>query len=472
MRVYNRFYVDGQWRPCTGTSPPIPLVSPVTEQQIGELVSCGEADVGAAIESARRCFPKWASSSIDEREVALRALQAAIARRTDPFVGSLAAEVGVPVSVGRSMQVPMPLANLDAVIEGLRAVCWEERVRNSRVLREPVGVVAAITPWNYPLHQIVAKIAGAIGAGCSTVLKASEFAPGAAQLFMEAVEEAGLEPGLVNMVWGGADVGEWLVADPRIDIVSFTGSGAVAKRILASAAGSLKRVALELGGKSAALILDDADLDIAVPMVVRRCMNNSGQACVAQSRLLAPRRLEGQIVERISIALRDWTLGDPADEKTLIGPVASARQFEGVNHHIRGALEAGAHLLSGGAGRAPGFQRGYFIAPTVFTNVKRTMKLACEEVFGPVLAVMSYENDEDGIELANATAYGLSGAVWSKDKARAMKAAQRMRTGQVIVNGAPPNPASPFGGIGQSGFGRENGRFSIEAFLEPKSIQQ
>lgn len=471
MTVYNHFYVDGEWRPSTGT-PSIPLISPVTEQQIGELVSCSEADVDAAIDSARRCFRIWALSSIDERERALRALQVAIAQRADQFVQSLVVEVGVPVSVGRSTQLPMPLANLDAIIEGLREVCWKEQIRNSSVTRQPVGVIAAITPWNYPLHQIVAKVAGAIGAGCSTVLKASEFAPGAAQLFMEAVEVAGLPPGLVNMVWGGANVGEWLVADPRIDIISFTGSGPVARRILASAAGSLKRVALELGGKSAALILDDADLDVAVAMVVRRCMNNSGQACVAQSRLLAPRHLEREIIERISNTLHDWTLGDPADEKTRIGPVASARQFEGVNRHIREALDAGAHLLVGGAGRAAGFERGYFIAPTVFTNVKRTMKLACEEVFGPVLAVMPYDDDEDGIELANATTYGLSGAVWSTDKARAIRAAQRMRTGQVVVNGAPPNAASPFGGVGQSGFGRENGRFSIEAFLELKSIQQ
>ena len=471
MTVYNHYYVDGAWRPSSGL-PPIPVVSPVTEEQIGELVSCSKADVDAAIGSARRCFPVWASSSIGEREQALRALRAAIARRSEQFAQSLVAEVGVPVSVGRSMQVPMPLGNLDAIIEGLREVCWEEQIRNSSVAREPVGVVAAITPWNYPLHQIVAKVGGAIGAGCTTVLKASEFAPGAAQLFMEAVEEADLPPGLVNMVWGGANVGEWLVADPRTDIISFTGSGAVARRILASAAASLKRVALELGGKSAALILDDADLDIAVPMVVRRCMNNSGQACVAQTRLLAPRRLEGEIAERISMALHDWTLGDPADEKTRIGPVASARQFEGVNRHIRDALDAGAHLLAGGAGRAAGFERGYFIAPTVFTDVRRDMKLAREEVFGPVLAVMAYDDDEDGIDLANATAYGLSGAVWSADPARAIKAAQHMRAGQVIVNGAPPNPASPFGGIGQSGFGRENGRFSIEAFLELKSIQQ
>ena len=471
MTVYNHYYVDGQWRPSSGL-PPIPLISPVSEERIGELVSCSEADVDAAIESARRCFPKWASSGIGERERALGALRAAIAGRSEQFAQSLVAEVGVPVSVGRTMQVPMPLGNLDAILEGLHEVCWKEQIRNSSVAREPVGVVAAITPWNYPLHQIVAKVGGAIGAGCTTVLKASEFAPGAAQLFMEAVEEADLPPGLVNMVWGGANVGEWLVTDPRIDIISFTGSGAVARRILAGAAGSLKRVALELGGKSAALVLDDADLDVAVPMIVRRCMNNSGQACVAQSRLLAPRRLEGEIAQRISIALHDWTLGDPADEKTQIGPVANSRQFEGVNRHIREALGEGAQLLAGGAGRAAGFERGYFIAPTVFTGVERGMKLACEEVFGPVLAVMSYDDDEDGIELANATAYGLSGAVWSADKSRAMKAAKRMRTGQVIVNGAPPNPASPFGGIGQSGFGRENGRFSIEAFLELKSIQQ
>ncbi|MFL9898665.1 aldehyde dehydrogenase family protein [Paraburkholderia fungorum] len=471
MNTYRHFHVDGQLRPSTGTNT-ITLVSPVTEQPVGELLSCSKADVDAAIDSAHRCFPRWASSSIEQRERALLALRAAIAKRTERIVESLVVEVGVPVWVGRSMQVPMPLANLDAIIEGLHQVNWEEQIRTSRVVREPVGVVAAITPWNYPLHQIVAKVAGAIAAGCPTVLKASEIAPGAAQLFMEAVAEADLPAGLVNMVWGGADVGEWLVADPRIDIVSFTGSGAVARRILASAAGSLKRVALELGGKSAALLLDDADLDAAVPAVVRRCMNNSGQACVAQSRLLTPRHLHQEVAQRVTAALKEWTLGDPADESTRLGPVASARQFDSINRHIDAALDAGATLLAGGTGRAAGFERGYFIAPTVFTGVTRTMALGCEEVFGPVLAVMPYDGDEDGIDLANATPYGLSGAVWSGNQTRAMNAARRMRTGQVILNGAPPNPASPFGGFGQSGFGRENGRFSIEAFLEFKSIQQ
>ncbi|WP_143266520.1 aldehyde dehydrogenase family protein, partial [Paraburkholderia caledonica] len=227
-----------------------------------------------------------------------------------------------------------------------------------------------------------------------------------------------------------------------------TGSGAVARRILASAAGSLKRVALELGGKSAALLLDDADLDAAVPAVVRRCMNNSGQACVAQSRLLTPRHLHQEVAQRVTAALKEWTLGDPADESTRLGPVASARQFDSINRHIDAALDAGATLLAGGACRAAGFERGYFIAPTVFTGVTRTMALGCEEVFGPVLAVMPYDGDEDGIDLANATPYGLSGAVWSGNQTRAMNAARRMRTGQVILNGAPPNPASPFGGFG------------------------
>jgi acyl-CoA reductase-like NAD-dependent aldehyde dehydrogenase len=471
MNSYRHFYVDGQWKPVTGTSL-IKLVSPVTEQPVGELLSCSKADVDAAIDSAHRCFPHWAASSIEQRERALTALRAAIAKRTEQIAASLVTEVGVPLWIGRSMQVPMPLANLDAIIEGLRQLKWEETIRTSRVVREPVGVVAAITPWNYPLHQIVAKVAGAIGAGCPTVLKASEVSPGAAQLFMEAIAEADLPPGLVNMVWGGAEVGEWLVSDSRIDIVSFTGSGAVAKRILASTAGSLKRTALELGGKSAALILDDANLDTAVPMIVRRCMNNSGQACVAQSRLLTPRHLQSEVVQRITAALAEWKPGDPADENTRLGPVANARQFESIDRHIRTALDAGATLLAGGAGRAPGFERGYFIAPTVFYDVTRTMELNCEEVFGPVLAVMPYDGDDDGIDLANATRYGLSGAVWSASESRAMNAARRMRTGQVILNGAPPNPASPFGGFGQSGFGRENGRFSIEAFLEYKSIQQ
>ncbi len=469
MNEYRHFFADGQWLPTTGTVA-LTQSSPVTEKPISRLIACNGADVEQAVGAARRAAPAWASTSLDQRREALQRLHRAVAQRTETFVEILAFELGVPVGVGRSMQVPMPLANLEAMIEGLDRIVWEERIRTSCVVREPVGVIAAITPWNFPLHQIVAKVGGAIGAGCTTVLKPSEMAPGVARLFIEAIAETDLPPGVVNMVWGDARVGEQLVSHPAIDLITFTGSNEVGKRILAGAAPALKRTVMELGGKSAALVLDDADFEATIPAVLRRCLVNSGQTCVAQSRLLVPRSRQAETLERIVAGLVDWPLGAPEDANTRLGPVATARQFSRVNQHIEAALCTGVRLVAGGAGRAPGFERGWFVAPTIFADVTPAIPLAQEEVFGPVLAVMPYEDDEDGIAIANSTPFGLSGGVWAADPARATTVARRIRAGQVIVNGAASNPAAPFGGVGASGFGRENGRFSIEAFLELKSI--
>jgi aldehyde dehydrogenase (NAD+) len=466
---YGHFHAGGAWLPATGTET-FAVTSPVTEQRIGQVNACSLADVDRAVDAARGAFTHWSASTLDERRDALGALRDALAQRSDAFVDVLVRELGVPVSIAKTMQVPMPLANLDLIRAGLDDVVWEEQIRNSRVVRDPVGVIAAITPWNFPLHQIVAKVAGAIGAGCTTVLKPSEVAPGAARLFMEAVVAAGLPPGVVNMVWGGPEVGERLVAHEQVDLISFTGSGAVGKRVLASAAGSLKRVVLELGGKSASLVLDDANLDQVIPHVVRRAMVNSGQTCVAHSRLVVPARLHDEAAQRIVAALAEWQPGDPAADTTKLGPVATARQFDSVNRHIDAAAASGARCLSGGAGRASGIERGYFVAPTVFGNVAASMPIAREEVFGPVLALIPYADEEEGIAIANGTPYGLSGGVWSADEAHALAVARRLRTGQVILNAAAPNLAAPFGGFHQSGFGRENGRFSIEGFLELKSI--
>ena len=469
MIEYHEYYADGRWRPATGATQLIQR-NPTSELAQSLVTVCSPADVALAVSVARRCAPGWAQSPLDERRRALGALHRAIAKRADAFVNLLATELGVPVWVGRTMQLPMPLANLERIIEGLDQITWHEQIGNAAVAREPVGVIAAITPWNFPLHQIIAKLAGAIGAGCPTVLKPSEVAPGVARLLLEAVAEADLPPGLVNMVWGGADVGECLVASPGVDLVTFTGSTAVGRRIMVTAAASLTRVLLELGGKSASLVLEDADLDAAIPATVRRCMVNSGQTCVAQSRLLVPRKELAAVIQRVVAALAEWTPGDPTHTETRIGPLATPSQFGSVNQHIRQAITDGATLIAGGAGRAAGFERGFFVTPTAFSDVTAEMALAKNEVFGPVLAVMPYDSEADGIALANETPYGLSGGVWSTNPARAEAAARRIRAGQVILNGAPSNYGAPFGGFGQSGFGRENGRFSIEAFLEWKSM--
>ncbi|MBD2222880.1 aldehyde dehydrogenase family protein, partial [Calothrix sp. FACHB-1219] len=321
-----------------------------------------------------------------------------------------------------------------------------------------------------PLHQIVAKVAPVIAAGCTVILKPSEVAPGAALLFMEAVHDAGLPPGVVNLVWGGPQVGEQLVSHPVVDRISFTGSTQVGRAIMASAAQGLKPVTLELGGKSAAVLLDDADLDAAVPAVVRLSMANSGQACVSQSRLIAPKRLIPEILERTKSAMTQWPVGNPLDAATRLGPVATQGQFNRVRTMIERAVGDGASLIQGGLTRPEGPEQGFYVAPTLFSGVRPDMEIAQEEVFGPVLSVLAYEDESEAATLANATRYGLSGAVWSGDRARATGFARQMRTGQVVINGAPQNLATPFGGWGWSGFGRENGRFGIEDLLVYRSL--
>lgn len=471
MQHYPDFYVDGAWRPATGGKR-FSVIDPATEEVEAEVVECSAADVDAAVAAAVRAFESWAATPLAVRRAALERLHAALMARTEPFVQALAREVGVPVAVSRAMQIPMPLRNLALCIESLDAIDWTENIGNSTVHRVPVGVVAAVTPWNFPLHQIVAKVMGTLGAGCTTVLKPSEFAPGVARLFVEAVHEAGIPPGVVNMVWGGPEVGERLCSHPGIDMISFTGSETVARKIMQVAAPTLKQLALELGGKSAAVLLPDADLAAALPAVFRSCMINTGQTCVAQSRLIVPEALLQQVESRLVqlAAAPEWQCGAPLEESTRFGPLANRNQFERVNRFIANAQAEGARLLCGGEGRPAGIERGWFVAPTVFTGVQPQSELAQREVFGPVLAVLTYTSEDEAVALANATPYGLSGAVWGEADSAA-RIARRMRSGQVSVNGGAQNLAAPFGGFGLSGHGRENGRFSVEGFLTHQSLQ-
>lgn len=469
MPSYTSFYVQGGLRPSTGTTR-MPLVNPTTGLPIGEVQSCSSQDVDAAVLSARQAFDVWSESSIEDRRTVLHRLREELAARTDAVSSLLAEEMGCPVWLGRLMQVPMALKGLEFAADALTQIEWDERIGNGLVERVSSGVVAAITPWNFPLHQIVAKVAAAIGAGCTVVLKPSEIAPGAALTFMEAMHAAGLPPGVVNLVWGGPEVGEQLVNHPLVDRVSFTGSTQVGRRIMAAAAQGLKPVTLELGGKSAAVILDDADLDAAIPTVVRLSLANSGQACVSQSRLIAPRRLVPEILERCHAALGQWPVGNPLDEATRLGPVATQAQLTRVLSMIDRAQQQGASLVAGGAVLAASVDAGFYVPPTIFSDVVPDMEIAQEEVFGPVLAVMAYDTEQQIGALANATRYGLSGAVWSADPARALEFARRMKTGQVVINGAVQNLATPFGGWGWSGFGRENGRFGIEDLLNYRSL--
>lgn len=465
---YDTFYADGAFHRCSGG--PVTGIDPATEGPAATVTLCTQADLDRALDSARRAQPAWAASTPGQRRQLLMRLHDALAARSEAAVVTLARDIGCPVWLGRLMQLPMALRGLVLAAEGLAQLRWQETIGNGVVERVPVGVVAALTPWNFPLHQIVAKVAGALAAGCAVVLKPSEVAPGAAQAFIEAVHDAGVPAGLVNLVWGGAELGAALVDDGRVDQISFTGSTAVGRRVMAAASARLARVTLELGGKSAAVLLDDADFDAALPVVLRMALVNSGQACVSQSRVVVPRARLDEVQQRLVALCADWPAGDPQDERTRLGPVATAAQFAQIDRMVRRAAEQGARLLCGGPGRAPAQPRGFFVAPTVLADVRPELEIAQQEVFGPVLAVQAADDEADALRIANATAYGLSGAVWSRDPGRAAAFARQMRTGQVVINGAAQNLATPFGGWGQSGFGRENGRFGIEECLQYRAL--
>ncbi|MCC6212035.1 MAG: aldehyde dehydrogenase family protein, partial [Burkholderiales bacterium] len=388
------------------------------------------------------------------------------------LASTIAQEVGMPIKLSARIQAGLPIANFANFAKILSGFSFEEKTGNSLVVREPVGVVGAITPWNYPLHQIALKVAPALAAGCTVVLKPSEIAPFNAFILAEVIEAAGLPKGVLNVVTGfGPTAGEALVKHPQVDMISFTGSTRAGKRISEVAAQTVKRVALELGGKSASVILEDADIAAAVKGTVNGCYLNSGQTCTALTRMLVP---ESKYEEAAKIAVesaKGFTLGDPLQETTRLGPLSSSMQRDRVREYIKKGQAEGAELLAGGADQPEGVPGGYFVKPTIFGKVKNSMTIAQEEIFGPVLSIIAYKDEEDAIRIANDSPYGLAGAVWSGDEARAQKVARRIRAGQVDVNGGAFNMNAPFGGFKQSGHGREAGVYGLEEFLEYKSLQ-
>ena len=379
----------------------------------------------------------------------------------------------MPVKMSARIQAGLPIANFANYAKLAREFQWEEKVGNSLVVREPVGVVLAITPWNYPLHQIALKVAPALAAGCTVVLKPSEVAPFNAFILAEVIEAAGLPKGVFNLVTGyGPAVGEALVKHPEVDMISFTGSTRAGKRISELAAQSVKRTSLELGGKSASVILDDADLAQAVKSTVNGCYLNSGQTCTALTRMLVPENLYPEAARLAAEVAKGFTVGDPLQESTKLGPLSSQAQLERVRSYIRKGLAEGAQLVAGGAEPPEGAPKGgYYVRPTVFGNVKNSMSIAQEEIFGPVLSIIPYKDEEEAVRIANDTVYGLAGAVWSKDDARAQRVARRIHAGQVDVNGGAFNMNAPFGGFKQSGHCREAGVYGLEEFLEYKALQ-
>ena len=464
-------FVGGNWEPPSG-SDRLTVVNPTTEQELAAVPAGTAADSDRGVAAARAAFPAWSATPPAERAVLLGRLADGLAARAESIAELIATEVGSPLKFARSVQAGLPPTVLRSYAELLADYAFEERVGNSLVLREPVGVVGAITPWNYPLHQVVAKVAAALAAGCTVVLKPSEVAPLSAYVLAEAAAEAGLPPGVLNLVPGtGPVVGEAIAAHPDVDMVSFTGSTRAGRRVGEVAAGTVKRVALELGGKSANVILDDADLVAAVKVGLANCYVNAGQTCTAWTRMLVPAARHDEAVGLAVAGTEKYVVGDPLAAGTRIGPLVTAAQRDRVRGYIERGIAEGGTLATGGVEPPDGLDRGWFVRPTVFAGVRPDAIIAQEEIFGPVLAVLPYADEDEAVEIANGTPYGLAGAVWSADQDRAVAVARRLRTGQVDVNGGRFNPVAPFGGYKQSGTGRELGRYGLEEFLEVKSLQ-
>ena len=472
MLLRDKLYINGQWVAPT-TKETIDVHNAGTGEVMGTVPAAADADIDAAVRAARAAFESWSQRPVAERAGFLAKIAAGLQQRGELLGKTIAQEVGMPIKLSSRIQAGLPMLTFGNYAKIASEFQFEEKVGNSLVVRDPVGVVGAITPWNYPLHQIALKMAPALAAGCTMVVKPSEIAPFNAFILAEVVHEVGLPPGVFNLVTGfGPVVGEALVKHPEVDMISFTGSTRAGKRISELAAQMVKRVTLELGGKSASIILDDADLAAAVKGTVTNCYLNSGQTCTAFTRMLVP---ESRYAEARAIAAEvaaAFTPGDPLSETSRLGPLSSQMQLDRVRGYIRKGLEEGAELVTGGVeppeGVAPG---GYFVRPTVFGKVNPRSTIGQEEIFGPVLSIITYKDEDDAVRIANDTIYGLAGGVWSKDEARAQRVARRMRAGQIDVNGGGYNMNAPFGGFKQSGHGREAGKYGLEEFLEYKSLQ-
>ena len=458
-------FIGGRWRSAAGGER-IDVVDPATEQVLGQVPAGGPQDVDEAVAAARAALAGWAATPPERRAVVLSAVRDLMAARREDIAATVAAELGAPPAFAAAVHTDLPIAVMGSYAALAADHPFEERIGNSRVLHEPVGVVGAITPWNYPLHQIVAKVAPALAAGCTVVLKPAEDTPLVAQLFAGILQEAGLPDGVFNLVTGlGPVAGQALAGHPGVDLVSFTGSTAVGRQIGAAAGSAVKRVALELGGKSANVILPGADLAKAVNVGVANVFANSGQTCSAWTRMLVDDARYDEAVEIARAAAAKYQPGD------RVGPLVNAKQRERVRGYIRSGIEQGARVAAGGPDAPEGLTTGYYVRPTVFADVRPEMAIAQEEIFGPVVVLIRYRDEEDALRIANGTVYGLAGAVWAADEDNAVAFARRMDTGQVDINGGRFNPLAPFGGYKQSGVGRELGPHGLAEYLQTKSLQ-
>ena len=465
----SHLYCDGCWVVPDGQGR-ITVSNPATEEPIGAVPAGSPADVDRAVRAATRAFDGWRFSTPEDRAEMLERICRGLKERAEEIAATITAEVGMPIKLSRRIQAGLPITVTDSYRALLGTFAFEETIGTSRIIKEPVGVVGCITPWNYPLHQVVAKVIPSLAAGCTVVLKPSEQAPLSSFILAEIIHASGLPAGVFNLVSGcGESTGEALVTHPGVDMISFTGSLRAGRRVAELAAGTVKKTSLELGGKSAAIVLDDADLTAAVKSTVASCFLNSGQTCNALTRLLVPERLYEQAVLSVIDVAAAYAPGDPLSELTRLGPLVSRGQRERVLDYVRRGVVEGAELLLGGT--VPDMDHGYFVNPTVFGRVTPGMAIAGEEIFGPVLSVMTYRDEDDAVRIADATPYGLAAAVWSGDAERGERLARRLRAGQVDINGGGFNPLAPFGGCKQSGYGRELGSFGLEEFLMLKSLQ-
>ena len=469
LRAFSSHYINGQWVKAQSAGT-MPVYDSSTEELMATVPAGTAQEAAAAVLAARAAFDGWAALPVETRAAYLDKVAAGVKARTDELALAISREVGMPLKMAKAIQVGGPAWHWGNFAKVARNFEWEKKVGNSVVAREPIGVVGCITPWNFPLSQITLKIAPAMVAGCTVVLKPSEIAPVNAMILAEIIHEAGLPPGVFNLVNGaGPVVGEVLATHPEVDMVSFTGSTRAGKRVSELAVQTVKRIALELGGKSASVILDDANFEAAVKGTVAACMLNSGQTCSAHTRMLVPAARYDEVKALAQAAVAKFNIGPSLDEASRLGPLVSAAQRDRVISFIKTGIAEGAEVIAGGA-EPPAFATGYFVQPTVL-GIKSTDTLAQEEIFGPVLVVISYQNEEEAVQIANSTIYGLGGAVWGATDESAMRVARRMRTGQVDINGGPFNANAPFGGYKQSGNGRENGLYGFEEFLEFKAMQ-
>ncbi len=471
MIRYEHHYYAGDWqKPLTTDS--IDVISSASEQPIGRVPRGSVEDVDRAVKAAREGFETWSRTTPQERVDWLEKLSAAMKARVPQIAEAITHEVGTAIGFSTKVQAEFPATMIGLNGKFLLEHPLEQEIGNSLVIKEPIGVVGCITPWNYPLHQIVAKIAPALAAGCTVVLKPAELAPLSALMLADAAHEIKLPAGVFNVVAGsGRVVGEAIVGHPGVDMVSFTGSLQAGRRVAALAGDGIKKVCLELGGKSAFLVLDDAPFDKAIPAGVNNCMQNSGQTCSAWTRMLVPRARQAEAIELARAQATKLTMGDPFDAKTRLGPLASANQQETVLGYIDRGKKEGARLVAGGS-RPAAPATGYYVEPTIFADVTNSMAIAQEEIFGPVLSIIPYDSEREAIDVANDSIYGLSGGVWAGSADRALEVARRIRTGQVDINGGRFNPLAPFGGYKKSGIGRELGPLAIEEFFQIKAIQR